>query len=305
MIAKYVIEEYKNTHTLYGFGNQNRDYNYKYITKFYFDIKNIEKLEYYLEIIKPDIIIHLASISSAIEAFAKPIIALQLNGMITAHICDIIYKNKWNTKLFNASSSEIFKGHIDYNVTENDHNMYHCHPYSIAKIMGHSIIEFYRNTYNLPFSNGIFFTIESKHKKGDFLLRKIANHSKQWLQDFEPIKLGSLDSYRTILHGSDAAKAVKLILDQDIGDTYIICGEGNIKIIDLVLRVYKLRGIIIDKIENNILYSNDKIVVIIENINKGIDTKPVNIRGESTKLKKLGWNINYSIDDIVNEILEN
>jgi GDP-D-mannose dehydratase len=305
MIARYIIEEYNDgNYNLFGFSHKNIEQSNNKITKFDFDIKNIDELEFNLKIIKPDIVIHLAGISSSIEAFKNPINTIELNGMCVAHICDIIHKNKWSTKLFNASSSEMFKGHINYTVTDDDKNMYHIHPYSIAKIMGHSIVNFYKNTFNLPFSNGILFTIESKYKKGDFLLNKIVKHARIWRENNEIIKLGSLDSYRTILHASDAAKAIKLILSQTNGDNYVICGNESIKIIDLVFKIYNLNGINANMIDNTI-FSNNKIVAIIENNNKGIDNSPINISGQAEKLRNLGWRPSYTINDIINEINNN
>jgi len=305
MIAKYVLDEYKEGHNLFGFAHENKTNNLNNkLTRFYFDIRNVDELEINLNIIKPDIIVHLAGVSSSIESFKNPISTLELNGLTVAHICEIIHKNQWPTKLFNASSSEIYKGHITYDVKEDDHNMFHCHPYSIAKIMGHSMIEFYRDTYNLPFSNGTLFTVESKHKIGNFLLRKIADHSKIWKQSFEPITLGSLESYRTILHASDAAKAIKLILEQPVGDTYVVCGNERIQVLDLVLRLYANCGINI-VVKDNVLYSvsDNKIVAIIENVNKGIDTVPVDIRGTALKLHDLGWSAKFYVDDILSEII--
>ena len=198
----------------------------------------------------------------------------------------------------------MYKGHITYDIKEDDNNMYHCHPYSIAKILGHSMVEFYRDTYKLPFSNGILFTVESKHKSGNFLLRKIADHSKIWKQTFEPIKLGSLESYRTILHASDAAKAIKIILDQPVGDTYIVSGNEHIKVLDLVLKLYAICGINI-VVKDNVLYSDsdNKIVAIIENTNKGIDTVSIDIKGTASKLHNLGWSAKFSVDDILNELI--
>ena len=165
------------------------------------------------------------------------------------------------------------------------------------------MVDFYRDSYNLPFSNGILFTVESKHKIGNFLLRKIADHSKIWKQTFEPITLGSLDSYRTILHASDAAKAIKMILSQPDGDTYIVSGNEHIKVLDLVLKLYAICDINII-IKNNVLYSasDNKIVAIIENTNKGIDTVPIDIKGTASKLHHLGWLPRFSIDDILKEI---
>jgi len=303
MIARYVIDEYKTHTNLYGFGHvHNNETKNSVITKSYFDIRDTKDLELNLNIIQPDIIIHLAGISSSIEAYKNPIHTLELNGLSVAHICDIIHKNKWSTKFFNASSSEMYKGHMDYEVTDNNTNMYHCHPYSISKIMAHSTVNFYREAYNMHFSNGVLFTIESKHKKGDFLLNKINTHSKKWNETHEPITLGFLESYRNILHASDAAKAIKMILDQEKGDNYVVCGNESIKILDLVLKVYSKNGINITK-KDDVLYSDNKIVAIINKDGNGIDKTIINIKGRPDKLKHLGWVPTYSINEILNEII--
>ena len=104
------------------------------------------------------------------------------------------------------------------------------------------------------------------------------------------------------MHASDVAKAIKLILTQDKKDTYVICGNENIKVMDLVLKVYSLNDIPINVIDS-VLYSNNKIVAIIENMNKGIDNVPINITGNSLKLNALGWSPKFSLDDILNEIV--
>lgn len=303
MIAKYVIDEYTNgEYNLYGFGHNSLKKSS--ITKFCFDISNESTLELNLNIVKPNLIIHLSGISCAVKAFNNPINSILLNGLVVSRICEIIYKNKWDTKLFNSSSSQMYNGHVNYNVEENDNNMYHEHPYSIAKIMGHSIVNFYRNVHGLPFSNGILFTVESKYKNGNFLLKKISTHTNQWKKDNIPITLGQLNSYRHILHASDVAKAIKLILNQNDGNNYNICGNENIKILDLVLRIYELSGINceIDEVSDNI-FSDGKLVAIIENLNNGKDTTPINISGKSDKLKSLGWEQKINIDEIIKEIL--
>jgi len=308
MIAKYVLDEYYKDSNLYGFchnlENNGIKTNELGITKFGFDIQNTDELEMNLSIVKPDIVVHLAGITSSIEAIKRPIYTLQVNGMVIANICDIIHKNRWSTKLFNASSSEIYKGHVTYLVNDDDHFMYHCHPYSIAKIMGHNIVDFYRQTYNLPFFNGILFTVESKYRKGNFLLRKVLEHTKTWKNDYKPLKLGPLDSYRTFLHASDAAKAVRLILEQQTGDNYVICGNESIKVLDVVLKIYRLNGINASVFNNLIVSDNGKIIATIENQNIGFDSVPTNIQGNPEKLHKLGWTTKYDVDDIILDIVE-
>ena len=275
------------------------------ITKINFNMNDYDKLKLNLNIIKPDIIIHLASISSSQYAFNNPIETLYTNGLLTAQICNIIYENKWKTKLFNASSSEIYKGHGTYNVEEDDSFMFHRHPYSIAKIMGQSMVDFYRDTYQLPFSNGIIFTTESNKKKPVFLLNKVAHHIKKWNKDErEMLTLGNLDSYKNILHASDVAKAIQIIIDQEKGDNYLICSSKSHKILDLVLQLYNNGGIELEKKGNFFCDVKTGLNVLqIENNQIGLDSKPINILGNSRKLQKLGWRQLVSINDILLELL--
>ena len=263
-------------------------------------MKDTKQLELVLDIIKPNVIVHLASISSSLECFNNPILALQTNGMITAFICDLIYQKGWKTKLFHASSSEIYKGHINYIVTEDDTHMYHLHPYSIAKTMAHNIVDFYRTTYDLPFSNGIMFTTESPLKSEDFLLNKVAKHAKNTK---EVLALGNLESYRNIIHSFDVATAIQLICDQDKGNNYIICNDESVKISDVVIDIYKTSGI-------NVVYDNQNIVeketnkIIATTISTRLGDNVCNIKGCVTKLKNLGWKPTLNIKDIVQNIIE-
>ncbi len=251
-------------------------------------------------------VIHLAGISSAQYSFVHPIEALNINGMVVANLCEMIHRNKWNMKLFNSTSSEMYKGHVNYQVKEgdNDHNMFYSHPYAIAKTMGHNMVQFYRDTYGLPFTNGIFFTIESPRKRPEFLLNKVAIHATQWMRTKTPLTLGNLDSYRNILHAKDAATAIRKIMEQPKGDTYVICNTESALISALVFRLYQLSGIQIDSKEDGLYEVGTNLpVAFIEQTGKGLDVQPIDIRGEPTKLKNIGWSPTFTIDDILRDII--
>jgi GDP-mannose 4,6-dehydratase len=303
-IGNYIKNSDLFKYDLYGIGHNN----YKYengILKSYFDMNNTKLLENFLSIIKPDIIIHLASLSSSSHAFYNPIGTLYTNGMLVAHLCDIIHRNGWNTILFNAASSDMYKGHNSYSISENDTHKYHDHPYSIAKIMGSSIVDFYRKTYNYNFSNGIIFTTESKNKSDNFLLKKISNHIKNWkVGNRVPLEIGNIDSYRNIIHVLDVISAIHIIINQDVGDTYLICGDSFKQIKSCVEKMYRLADI--ELINGNNKYTEKKsgleVLIIINNF-IGIDINPTSINGDSLKLKKLGWMPKISIDDILYEYI--
>ena len=302
MIAHYVKERF-TYYNLYGIGRTLKQ-NEKNITKFYFDLSDSDKLEFCLSMVKPDVIVHLASISSSQYAFNNPIETFYSNGLLTGHLCDIIHKKGWTTKLFNASSSEIYKGHIDYEVKENDTNMFNLHPYSIAKIAGHCTVDFYRQTYGLPFSNGVIFTTESPFKRKEFLLNKVAAHIKEWkMGNKTPLQVGSLESFRNIIHASDVANAIHMITSQENGDTYLICNSESHKVYDLVMKLYSLSGMDVDKIENGLLEKESGLqILIIEGTQRGIDSTPINIRGEAKKLNELGWKPAFSVENILKSL---
>jgi GDP-D-mannose dehydratase len=301
-IANYIKYNY-NEYTLYGITRTKKEEE-KNITKLFFDMNDYNELEQTINIINPDSIIHLAGISSSIEAFKDPLKTIQDNGIVTVNLCDIIYKNNKKIKLFNACSSEIYKGHQSFNVDEynNINHVLHSHPYSIAKILGQQIVKFYRETYDLHFSNGILFTTQSIKKSENFLLNKINNHLKNKID--KPLEIGTLESYRNIIHPLDVVNSIKYIFNNNIGDDYNICNYSSYKIEDLVLKLYKNFNIELIKDETNNTYCDkdtNNIMLIIKDLNIGIDNKVINIRGSPDKLTKLGWKINYSLENILDE----
>ena len=268
------------------------------------DINNIESLKNIILLLKPDIIIHLAAISNAYYAMENPIETFYTNGIITAHICDILYKNKLSfCKLFNASSSEIYKGHTKYFVNENDTHMYHLHPYAIAKIMAHNTIKMYRENHLMLFSNGIIFTTESSKKSDKFLMNKIAKHIKSYKEDSIPLCLGDLNSYRNILHASDVAGAIYTIVKNN-ADDYIICNLKNHKIQDIVEKMYTMAGFDISVIDNKII-NNVTNKTIVQLSSEKLDGDIIDIDGYPTKLLSLGWTPKMNIDEIIKEIIDN
>jgi GDP-D-mannose dehydratase len=302
-IGSYV-KEIMNDYILYGINRHTKKFEKK-IHKFEIDMNDKCSLENIINIVKPNTIVHLAGNSSAEYCFKNTIEAIFNNGILTAYLCDIIHKNNLNIKLFNASSSEIFKGHNTFIATDNEKFKYHNHPYSISKIMGQSIIDFYRETYNLPFSNGIIFTTESYRKSENFLLNKIVKHIKQFTNTKEILILGSLQSYRNIIHPIDVANAISYIIKQEKGNNYLICNtDENICIYDLVVKLYSKASINLIK-NDNILYDKDtnEPVIKIKNI-QHIENNIIDIKGYPENLLNLGWKPMHNIDFILNELLD-
>jgi GDP-D-mannose dehydratase len=120
-----------------------------------------------------------------------------------------------------------------------------------------------------------------------------------------PLVVGNLDSYRNILHASDVANAIHVILSQPSGNDYLICNTESNKVYDLVCKLYENAGILLERRYNS-LYKKDtdvKIIEITETLNN--EMKPTNICGYPEKLLKIGWIPSISINDILVELLYN
>lgn len=299
-IAHYVIDMIKDKYQLYGL-TKNIIKNESTIVKIVDTLDNYKRLEDIILTITPQHIIHLASISNTEECENNPIQTITTNGMSAAYLCEIINSNDLSCSLFHASSSENFKGHINYNITEDD---LHFHPitlYGISKTFSHQIVNHYRTKYNLRLSNGVLFTTESPQRTDKFLLKRIANHAAEWSKCHNVLFIGSISSYRNIIHAKDVASAIDIIIQQNKGDTYIIGNLEHEHLEDIVKRIYKHFNIeLVTKDEMNYYDSiTGKNVLLVGQSLRGSST---NINGYPVKLESLGWKPEYSIDQIIQDM---
>jgi len=264
------------------------------------NLLNNDTLEKLILTIKPDRIIHLASISNTDACEQNPILTIDLNGRLAAVLCDILSRNKLPCKLFNASSSENYKGHIDYVVTDNDIAFRPTTLYGYCKTMSHQIISSYREKLQLPFSNGIIFMTESPYRSAEFLLKKVALHAKSYRTELKPLVLGNLGSWRNINHAKDVAHAIVLILDQECGDDYVMCGSNVEQVEHLVIGLYKRFNIQLIAKENGLYDINTGDLVVHINSLPSVNTK---INGYAEKLYRLGWKPDFTTDMILDDLL--
>jgi GDP-D-mannose dehydratase len=295
-IAHYVKETLKDSHTLYGLDTVKGVSNGICFDRSF-------PLEQLIVSLKPSVVIHLAGVSNSEEAKQNVVRTLELNGLFCARLCEYIHTHKLSTKLINASSSEIYKDHITYTITENDTHYNHLHPYSIGKILSHTIVQYYRNEYNLPFSNAILFMTESPRKKSTFLLNKIAEHARNWKESHSVLQLGSLDSQRCIQHAEDVATAFQCILEQPSGDDYVVSGLNSYNVYTIVKELYSLFSIHLEKsLEDSSILLDTLTNLPVIKIQPGFRSISTDIRGSPTKLLNLGWTHKHTLHSLLLDI---
>ncbi len=297
-IGTFCKDIFSKKYSVYGIQRENTMHSIS--TNFSFDIRNKDMLELTLLTIHPDVVIHLASLTKTEDCIQNPVAACEVNGVSIVQLCNIIHTHKLNIKLINASSSEIFKGNVNYTVTTESSSYIPTHPYAIAKLLGHQFIDYYRTAYNLHFCNCVVFTTESSLRNDFFLLKKLTNHAKTWKEKNEPIHVGSLESNRTILHASDVANAFYLIADQEKAKNYIISNDTSYRIKDLVKLIYNINNINLCDLGNALIDAASKLPVVL--MDSCFRNEITDIKGDNSALKSIGWEPKYTIEETLREM---
>lgn len=276
-------------YNIFGISKEIKKDSYDNINKiltFPINLKDLNSLEKIIQIVNPKKLIHLGAISESEENMKDIFETIEVNGLVTCKICDILHKNNIECRLFNAASSDMYKGHKDYVIQEDDTNFRPTYPYAYAKILGYSVVEYYRKKFGYLFSNGVLFTTESKDRKSCFLMKKLSLHINEWKNNKTILKLSSLESYRNLNLADDVVDAIELILEQPKGDNYLICSDEINKIVDIVKEFYKINHIELYEKDYRLIDKKTGLPVIEYSKPSQNDTK---INGKCIKLKNFGW----------------
>ena len=96
-------------------------------------------------------------------------------------------------------------------------------PYGVSKVFGHHMTIKYRESYGMHASSGILFNHESPRRGQEFVTRKISQAvARISLGLQEDLALGNLDAVRDWGFAGDYVEAMWLMLQQPIGDDYVV-----------------------------------------------------------------------------------
>lgn len=192
------------------------------------DMADMSSLLSVVQKITPDEIYNLAAQSHVRVSFDQPIYTLDSIGVGTLNLLEVVRLTDCNSKIYQASSSEMFGNSIDDDGFQRETTpMNPVSPYACAKLLSYNMIKCYRESYDMFASNGILFNHESPRRGGNFVTNKVvigAVKIKKGLQN--ELALGNLDSTRDWGHAKDYVKIMWQILQLDNPDDYV-CATGK------------------------------------------------------------------------------
>ncbi len=239
-----------------------------------------------------DEIYYLSGETSPLNSMSFPLQTFDSNVNNLISILEYVRIKNLKTKIFYASSSEIFKNKKP-NVFNEDSEVGPRTPYGISKAAGFWLIKYYRSYHKINCCTGILFNHESPLRSSKFVFKKIIDQSKKIKKMGGKFQLGNIKIKRDIGWAPDYVKAIWKMLQLKKFEDLVI-GSGNVysveKFLNLTLSYLKL-----DK-KNVIL--NKKELIRKNDLNE-YKANP------SLALKKIRWKNTLKLEKIIQKMIDN
>lgn len=261
------------------------------ITLHYGDLSDSNSLNKILEKSQPDEVYNLGAQSHVQVSFQCPEYTADITGTGTIRLLEAL-RGAHRVRFYQASSSEMFGS---ASPPQNERTPFHPRsPYGCAKVFSYWFTITYREAYGMHASNGILFNHESPRRGESFVTRKIAKAVARIARssDTSPLHLGNLDAKRDWGNARDYVEAMRLMLQAERPDDYVIATGQMYSVRDFAREAFAYAGL-----------DWQNWVVVDKSLFRPSEVDA--LCGDASKaLLNLGWKPTTSFKSLVHEMVE-
>jgi GDPmannose 4,6-dehydratase len=235
---------------------------------------------------------HLAAQSFVAESFADGFSTMNTNINGTHYMLAALRELRPACKFYFAGSSEMF-GKVRETPQRETTPFHPRSPYGISKVAGFELTRNYREAYGMFCASGLLFNHEGPRRGFEFVTRKITSTAARIkLGLATELRLGNLEAKRDWGHAEDYVRAMRLMLQQDEPDDFVVASGEARTVREFCERAFALldldyRDFI--KVDER-FYRPAEVDILV---------------GDATKAReRLGWRAEHTFDDLVREMVE-
>jgi GDPmannose 4,6-dehydratase len=165
---------------------------------------------------------NLAAQSFVGVSFDQPLATSTITGLGATYLLEAIRTVNKAIRFYQASTSEMF-GLVQAVPQSESTPFYPRSPYGVAKLYAHWMTVNFRESFDIFGSSGILFNHESPLRGREFVTRKITDTvAKIALGKANLLELGNLDAKRDWGFAKDYVEGMRLILQHEVPDTFVL-----------------------------------------------------------------------------------
>ena len=260
----------------------------------YGDLTDPSSLMTALTISGPDEVYNLAAMSFVGLSWDNPTLTMNVNAMGAINVLEAVRMWDPSTKIYQASTSEMFGNNINENGYQNEMTRFTPRsPYGYAKLCAHNAVINHRESHDMYACNGILFNHESPIRGKEFVTRKVTDGVAQIVTGkSKGIVLGDMSAKRDWGFAGDYVEAMWLMLQQDHPDDFVISTGQTWSIEQLVDTAFSYEGM---RWQDYVLTSDEL-------------KRPAELytlKGDASKAKeKLGWKPEVSFVNLIQMMVD-
>ena len=277
----------------------------------YGDMTDSTNLIRIIEETQPDEIYNLAAMSHVQVSFDSPEYTADVDGLGAMRMLEAIriLGMEKKTKFYQASTSELY-GKVQETPQKETTPFYPRSPYAVAKLYAYWITINYREAYGIYAANGILFNHESPRRGETFVTRKITRAAVRIAEGVqEKLFLGNMNAKRDWGHTKDFVKGMWLMMQQDEPDDFVLATGETTSVRDFCNMAFGHLGIELEwkgegVEEKGINKATGKPIIEVDP-QYFRPTEVELLLGDPTKAQeKLGWTFEYTVNDLVKEMVD-
>jgi GDPmannose 4,6-dehydratase len=272
------------------------------------NVRDLSAVHNALQEAQPDEIYNLAAQSHVGVSFTCPDETWEINYHGLGRVVHEAMEQNSAVRIYQASTSEMFGSTPP---PQNEQSPFApVSPYAEAKLRAHEdYVVGYREKHGLYIASGILFNHESPRRGKHFVTRKIT-HSlakiKLGLQSV--LELGNLSALRDWGHAKEYVEAMRLILQQEHPEDFVIATGVHHSVRDFVTAAARALDMPVHwkgEGENEVGVREDGTVLVRVNPEFYRPREVQNLRGDASKAKKLlNWEPKIQLEALVQEMVK-